>query len=90
MFVQAHVLVEGRVQGVFFRQTTSFEARKRSVKGWVRNLLDGRVEAIFEGEKEKVDEMISFCKRGPVGARVSRIKIVWEDATCKYQDFKIL
>lgn len=89
MNVRAHIFVEGRVQGVFFRHETRVEARKKSVKGWVRNLPDGRVEAIFEGEKGKVDEMIDFCKRGPSGARVTRVEVVWEESSSDYQDFTI-
>jgi acylphosphatase len=89
MNVRAHIFVEGRVQGVFFRYETRVEARKKSVKGWVRNLPDGRVEAIFEGEKGKVDEMINFCKSGPLGARVTRVEVVWEESSSDYQDFTI-
>ena len=89
MNVRAHIFVEGRVQGVFFRYETRVEARKKSVQGWVRNRPDGRVEAIFEGEKGKVDDMIDFCTRGPSGARVTRVEVVWEESSSDYQDFTI-
>ncbi|MEA1998313.1 MAG: acylphosphatase, partial [Euryarchaeota archaeon] len=59
--VRAHVFVKGKVQGVLFRYTTRGEANMRALKGWVRNMSDGRVEAVFEGDKEKVDEMVEYC-----------------------------
>ena len=71
MKVRAHVFVSGRVQGVFFRGETLNVARRMDVNGWVRNLSDGRVEAIFEGEKKNVEEVVDFCKRGPPGAYVT-------------------
>ncbi len=89
MKVRAHVFVSGRGQGVFFRSETRHEARKRNVKGWVRNLPDGKVEAVFEGEEEKVKELIEFCKRGPPGARVTNVKVIWESYTGEFEDFKI-
>jgi len=70
---RAHVFVSGRVQGVFFRNTTQEEARKRGVDGWVRNLDDGRVEAVFEGPEEGVEEMVEFCHEGPERARVEGV-----------------
>jgi len=70
---RAHVFVSGRVQGVFFRNTTQEEARKRSVDGWVRNLDDGRVEAVFEGSESDVEELIEFCHEGPEHARVESV-----------------
>lgn len=89
MKVRAHVLVSGRVQGVFFRSETEYEAIKRSVCGWVRNLPDGRVEAVFEGEKEAVEELVEFCKRGPRGARVSKVDVLWEEYTGEVKGFRI-
>jgi acylphosphatase len=67
--VRAHVFVSGKVQGVFYRDTTKQEADKRGVRGWVRNLKDGRVEAVFEGPADKVEEMVAWCK---VGSPLSR------------------
>lgn len=64
MKARAHVFISGRVQGVFFRSQTRHEANKYSVNGWVRNLPDDRVEAVFEGEEEDVKRLIEFCKRG--------------------------
>jgi acylphosphatase len=89
MKVRAHVFVSGRVQGVFFRSETRREAKKRGVKGWVRNLRDGRVEAVFEGEEEDVKELIEFCKRGPPGARIMHVDVMWETYAGEFRDFQI-
>jgi len=89
MKVRAHIFVSGRVQGVFFRVETRYEARKSNVAGWVRNTSGGRVEAIFEGEREDVEKMIEFCKRGPLGARVTKIDVQWEEYIGEFSDFKI-
>jgi len=89
MKVRVHVFVSGWVQGVFFRSETMRRARRRNVTGWVRNLPDGRVEAVFEGQKTDIDEMLSFCRRGPPGAIVKDVKIYWEEPTEEFKDFKI-
>ncbi|MEM2147368.1 MAG: acylphosphatase [Candidatus Bathyarchaeia archaeon] len=89
MNVRAHVFVNGRVQGVFFRYETRREARKHGVKGWVRNLPDGRVEAVFEGEEETVKKLIEFCKSGPPGAKVVKVDVKWEDYAGEFKDFEI-
>jgi len=86
--VRAHVFVRGRVQGVFFRSETEYEAVKRNVCGWVRNLPDGRVEAVFEGEKEAVEQMVEFCRRGPRGARVSKVEVRWEEYRGEFKEFR--
>ena len=90
MKVRAHVFVSGRVQGVFFRSETRFHARRLGVTGWVRNLPDGRVEAVFEGEEEAVKELIEFCKVGPVGARVTNVEVRWEEYRGEFNDFRII
>ncbi len=89
MKVRARVYVSGMVQGVFFRSETRDEASRRGVTGWVRNLRDGRGEAFFEGEKDKVAELIEFCRRGPRGARVTRIDVSWETYKGEFQDFTV-
>ena len=66
---RAHVFVSGKVQGVFYRDTTKKEADKRGVRGWVRNLRDGRVEAVFEGDAKAVDDIVAWCR---VGSPLSR------------------
>jgi len=87
--VRAHVFVSGRVQGVFFRYETRQHARRVGVTGWVRNLPDGRVEAVFEGEKEAVEYMIEFCKRGPLAAKVEKVKVIWEPYKGEFESFTI-
>lgn len=76
---RAHVWIAGRVQGVAFRAYTIDEASSRGVVGWVRNTLDGRVEAVFEGEKAAVEAMIAWCRRGPPAARVTSVNVSWEE-----------
>ncbi len=90
MKIRAHVYIVGRVQGVFFRSKTRREARKHNVVGWVKNLFDGRVEAVFEGEEEDVQVMIAFCGRGPSGARVVKTDVVLQKDTGEFSDFKIV
>lgn len=75
---RAHVFVSGTVQGVFFRATTRDEARDRGVGGWVRNLEDGRVEAVFEGEPDAVQEMVAFCHEGSKAAVVEDVDVTEE------------
>ena len=84
-----HVLIEGRVQGVFFRLTMLNEAQKRGVVGWVRNLHDGRVEATFEGTRDDIEALLIFCKRGPRYARVDKIDSRWQRPTGKYVGFTV-
>ena len=89
MKARAHVFVSGRVQGVFFRIETRYEAKKRNVAGWVRNTSNGRVEAIFEGERDDVEKLIKFCRSGPASARVTKIDVQWKEYTGEFKDFKI-
>ena len=72
------VLISGLVQDVWFRATTAKQAVRAGVDGWVRNLADGRVEAVLEGSADAVNEMIDFCSRGPEMARVDQIDIAEE------------
>ncbi len=89
MRVRARVLVAGRVQGVFFRSETKSEAMKHRVQGWVRNLPDGRVEAVFEGDKASVKELVRFCMKGPSEAMVTSFEVLWEEWTGEFKDFRI-
>ncbi|MBD3406329.1 MAG: acylphosphatase [Candidatus Lokiarchaeota archaeon] len=86
---RVHVYISGKVQGVFFRAATRDEAKKKGVTGWVKNLRDGRVEAVFEGEKKKVDEMIQFCHEGPRQANVTDIKIERENYQGEFSTFRV-
>ena len=85
---RAHVFVSGRVQGVFYRATTRDEARDRGVDGWVKNLDDGRVEAVFEGDPDAVDEMVDFCYEGSEMASVSTVEVTEEEPE-GIDDFRI-
>jgi acylphosphatase len=86
---RAHVYIYGRVQGVFFRSETRREARGSKVTGWIRNLPDGRVEAVFEGQKDDVQKLVDFCKEGPSGAKVARTEVAWEAYTGEFRDFRV-
>jgi acylphosphatase len=81
--------VSGGVQGVFFRGETQDEAIRQGVTGWVRNLRDGRVEAVFEGEKDNVEKLVEFCRRGPLGARVTHVDVSSEVYTGEFRDFQV-
>ncbi|MEF8852841.1 MAG: acylphosphatase [Haloarculaceae archaeon] len=76
---RAHVFVSGRVQGVFYRATTREQARERGVDGWVRNLEDGRVEAVFEGSEDAVAGMVEWCHEGSPRARVEDVDVEYGD-----------
>ena len=88
-YVRAHVLISGVVQGVFFRHYTRERAGELGVKGWVKNRMDGKVETVFEGEKEKIDELIEWCNHGPAGARVAKVNVDWEDCRNEFDSFSI-
>ena len=82
------VLISGLVQNVWFRAMTAKQAARAGVRGWVRNLADGRVEAVLEGSADAVNEMIDFCSRGPELARVDRIEVV-EESPENLEDFRV-
>jgi acylphosphatase len=77
--VRKRVVVHGDVQGVFFRDTTRRMASSRGVAGWVANRPDGSVEAVFEGDADAVQSMVSFCQEGPRGAQVERVDVADEE-----------
>jgi len=77
--IRAHVFVSGRVQGVYYRATTRDTARERGVDGWVRNLDDGRVEAVFEGPEADVESMLEWCHTGSPKARVDDVDVEYGD-----------
>lgn len=87
---RVHVLVDGRVQGVCFRMDTRHEAFKRNLTGWVKNLRDGRVEAVFEGEEKDVKSMLRWCEAGPPRARVNKVDLTWEKPTGEFSGFEIV
>jgi acylphosphatase len=77
--IRRRVIVHGRVQGVFFRDTARRLAAQRGVVGWARNVPDGTLEAVFEGEPEAVERLVTFCREGPRGAVVERVEVVDEE-----------
>ncbi len=85
----AHVYVSGMVQGVSFRYYTMQAAAHLSITGWVRNLPDGRVEAVFEGEQEDLDRMLAWCREGPRSARVEQVEILPQAWTGEFESFRI-
>jgi len=87
--VRVSIVVEGRVQGVFFRQETLRKARKIDVFGFVRNLPDSRVEAVFEGDKEKVQEIIEWMKKGPKFAKVKSSEVSFKEHKGEFDNFEI-
>ena len=87
--VRAHVKIDGRVQGVCFRLDTRRAALERDIKGWVRNLADGRVEAVLEGEENNVKSMLKWCNSGPPLARVSEVSVEWEPYSGEFEKFVI-
>ena len=86
---RVHVLVTGRVQGVFFRQATKVIAIKNNVTGWVRNLDDGRVEILIEGENKSVDSVMAWCNYGPANSRVDNIEVTNEDYSGNFESFEV-
>ena len=89
MEARAHVLVSGMVQGVFFRATTRDMAANLGVKGWVCNTRAGKVEAVFEGEKNHVARLVEFCAKGPPGAHVVDIDVRWEKYKGEFSGFEM-
>jgi acylphosphatase len=77
--VRRNVVARGRVQGVFFRDSTRREAERRGVAGWARNRSDGAVEAVFEGAEEDVEAMVAFVRGGPGHASVSDVEVRVEE-----------
>lgn len=86
---RAHVFIKGKVQGVFYRVWIRTQAERLDLTGWVKNLTDGRVEAVFEGSKDKIEEIITKCKIGPSVAGVTHVDIKWEKATKEHLGFEI-
>lgn len=87
---QVHLLISGRVQGVFYRMHTHKKALSLKLSGWVRNLPDGRVEAYAEGEEEDLQAFIDWCNQGPPAAQVEQVEVNWEHGENSYKDFRIV
>ncbi len=89
MAARVHLFIDGRVQGVFYRAFTRNVATKLGLCGWVKNLYDGRVEAVIEGERTLIEEAIQRYRVGPPGAHVSDIEVEWEEFSGKENGFEI-
>ena len=88
--IRAHIFISGRVQGVFFRKNTYKKAEELGVFGWIKNLSDGRVEAIFEGEKENVKKILDWSSRRAFPASINSINLEWQEHTNEFKNFKII
>ncbi len=89
MNIRVHIFVSGKVHGVFFRSSTKEKAQELGITGWVRNLTDGRVEALFEGEKGDVEKIVEWAGRGPEYARVEYVEIMHEKYTGEFKEFVV-
>ncbi len=87
---QVHLLVRGRVQGVYFRASAQREARRLGLTGWVKNRPDGFVEILAEGEEDGLKDVIGWANRGPSAARVERVDVRWRSFTGEFSDFRIV
>ncbi|MCX8178239.1 MAG: acylphosphatase [Candidatus Aenigmarchaeota archaeon] len=87
---RVHVFVSGRVQGVNFRWFTKTVAEKLDIKGWVKNLNDGRVEIIAEGDDEEIENFLNYVKKGPILARVDEIDVREQDYKNEFKEFSII
>jgi acylphosphatase len=88
--VRAHIFVSGRVQGVYYRKNAKQSALSFGLTGWVRNLPDRRVEAVAEGERDRVEDFLGWCREGPSMAIVRSLEVSWEAATGEFDKFRIL
>jgi acylphosphatase len=89
MKARARITVSGRVQGVFFRDHTRRWASSLGLTGWVKNLRDGRVEALAEGERENILDLISRLREGPPLAQVQDVEVAWEECRDEFKDFRV-
>lgn len=87
--LRAHVFISGRVQGVSFRWYTQRKAQELGLTGWVRNLWDGRVEAVFEGEAGAVRQAVTWCHTGERPARVSDVDVTYAPFTGEFHTFRV-
>ncbi len=86
---RAHVIVSGRVQGVYYRACAVREARTLGIKGWVKNIAGNRVEAVLEGEERAVRRMLEWCRRGSPASRVDEVVTTWEEPRGDLRGFEV-
>jgi len=89
MVKQAHIVVHGKVQGVWYRASTQEVARSLGLRGWVRNLPSGEVEILAQGDEEAIKQLIRWCHQGPPAAKVGNVEVEWEDAGEIFEGFAI-
>lgn len=87
--IRAHIYASGRVQGVYFRENCKKKADKLEVLGWIKNLKDGRVEGVFEGDRSKVEKMVSWTRRGTIWSAIDSFDLIWQDYKNEFTDFEI-
>lgn len=88
--IRVRISVRGRVQGVWYRGSTRDQARRLGLRGWARNLADGSVEVVAEGDPDAIEQLVAWCRTGPPGARVTGITVQREPVRGDVQDFKVL
>lgn len=88
--VRAHLVITGRVQGVYYRAETRDQAAALGLTGWVKNKPDRSVEVVVEGGREDVEKLIGWCRQGPPGAEVTGVGVSWENYTGEFAKFKII
>ncbi len=86
---QAHIVVHGKVQGVWYRASTQKVARSLGLKGWVRNLPSGEVEILAQGEEDRLKQLIEWCHEGPPAAEVTKVEVEWEEVGRPFSDFEV-
>jgi len=86
---RVHIFISGTVQGVFFRSNIKKIANKLNLKGFVKNLPNGKVEAVFEGKEENINEILKFCKKGPSGAKIKKIEVKEEKVSNEFSSFEV-
>ena len=87
--IRAHIVVKGRVQGVFYRASAKDEAEKLGISGWVKNRREGNVEILAEGGELVVKELIEWCKKGPPHAKVKEVNVEWDEYKGEFKGFSI-
>lgn len=89
-YIRVHLIISGKVQGVYFRKHTQDISLQNNVYGWVKNLLNGNVECVLEGLKSNIDKVMIWCHQGPPNSRVDNVKIKYEEFTGHFNEFKII
>ncbi len=88
--IRVRLVIEGRVQGVFFRDSARKQAMRADVNGWVRNRPEGTVEVVAEGQEEQVRKLVEWCRHGPPSARVTRVRETQEHFSGEFSDFQVV